>query len=91
LVEFSNGALENLKQIREYIAQESPERAYEQASIIIEACRLLDSVPKMGRSLGDGTRKIATRPWIIIYEVKDSGPYIVGIWHGSQDRGAKRR
>lgn len=89
-MDFSDGALNNLAEIREYIARESPERAYEQAALIVQACKLLDSVPLMGRDLGDGTRKILSRPWVIIYELTDSGPYVLGIWHGSQDRRSKR-
>jgi len=91
LVTFSDNAISDLTEIREWIAQDSPSRASEKAQIIIETCRLLDSSPKIGRELADGTRKFTKRPWIIIYELKDDGPYIIHVWDGRRNWQAIRR
>jgi len=33
---------------------------------------------------------ILQRPWVIIYEAREAGPFVVSIWHGSQDWQPKR-
>jgi toxin ParE1/3/4 len=87
VVEFSNDALEDLKDIRAHIALYNPKLAHSKALQIIEKCRALDALPKRGRpGRVSGTREITVKPWVVVYEITVIGPIILHIWHGRQSR-----
>ena len=80
MVEFSNDAIDDLIAIRDWIARDSAARAAEKIISIAQACRRLDDMPMLGSALGDGTRMFTKKPWVIIYELNTTGPYIIRIW-----------
>jgi toxin ParE1/3/4 len=88
LVKFTKEALGDLEGIRAYIAVEYPDRAARIAGEIVHKCRILDSNPLIGRPGREpGTRELSTaRPWVVVYEVGESGPVILRVWHSSQSR-----
>jgi toxin ParE1/3/4 len=88
VVKFTKEALDDLECIRAHIALEYPERAARIAAGIMEKCKLLDSNPHVGRHGREpGTRELSTaRPWVVVYEVGNSGPVVLRVWHSSQSR-----
>ena len=87
-VTFSQRAIEDLQQIRSFIAQENPPSAYRVATKLIEACDSLQSFPMRGRpGTVAGTRELTSvPPYIIVYEVTAAAVVIVRVWHAAQDR-----
>lgn len=80
-------AVENLKEIRGFIAQDSPQSAKKVAKSIKETVSLLKDNPNLGKpSLVDGFREkqVAGLPFVIPYKVIDSKMIIVRIFHNKR-------
>ena len=80
-------ALENLKEIKEYIEAESPKSAKMVAERIKKTVSLLQDNPHIGKpSLVDGFREIQVSklPFVIPYTVIDDKIIIVRVFHTKQ-------
>jgi toxin ParE1/3/4 len=89
-VSLSQSARLDLRQIVEYIAQDSPERAASVGRKLLSSSRLLGSFPEMGRIVPEFStscvREIVFRPYRIIYRVDhdDRRVRVVRFWHGAR-------
>jgi toxin ParE1/3/4 len=80
-------ALNDLEQIRRYIAEENPRAAIRIRTIIRNAVEHLADHPHLGRSgRVEGTRElvIAGAPYIVVYRVLDDRLRILSVIHGAR-------
>ena len=89
-VVWTEAALRHLREITDYIAQRSPERADELDTQLSEAPEILAHTPRIGRSVPEFGQEhirelVTVRPYRIIYEVRDDTCSIVAIVHSSRD------
>ena len=85
-VRFSDGALDDLDSIRDYIAaQGAPVTAERHAKRLMHAIRNLRLNPHVGRPIGDDMRELTTvPPHLIRYEVVEGVVVILRIRHGAR-------
>jgi toxin ParE1/3/4 len=80
-------ARQDLRQVFEYIAEDSPKAASKLLAVIKERAVLLQNNPHMGRTgRVDGTRELVitgTR-YILPYRVKDNQVQILAVFHGAR-------
>lgn len=80
-------ARQDLRQVFEYIAEDSPKAASKLLTVIKERAALLQDNPHMGR-IGrvDGTREliITETPYILPYRVKEDKIQILAVFHGAR-------
>ncbi|MER8444170.1 type II toxin-antitoxin system RelE/ParE family toxin [Mesorhizobium sp. M1066] len=88
-VSWTGAALDDLDQIQDFVAQDSPVAAYRlTADIIGRTDELLASNPMIGRQgRAGGTRElvIARTPYIVVYRVRGSDVEIIAIVHGARE------
>ena len=80
-------ALENLKEIKEYIDKDSPQSAKKVAEKIIRTVSILRDQPNIGKaSLINGFRElqVSNLPFVIPYKVVDNKVIIVRVFHLKQ-------
>ena len=80
-------AVENLEEIRSYIAEERPASAEKVAQKIKQTVALLEAHPQLGKpSLLDGFRElqVAGLPFVIPYKVIGDKLVIVRVFHNKQ-------
>lgn len=87
-VELTPKALDDIEDIRCYVAQDNPRAAELVVSRLIRACTNLGILPQRGRpGLIDGSRElVAVRPYIIVYRFHAHRIDILRIWHAAQSR-----
>src|SRR5687768_5920559 len=88
-VVWTDPAIEDLAEIMDYIARDSPRYALAVGERIYEAAGKLDlgiragwMVPEFGL---DHFRELLMRPYRIIYEIRGEGCYVVAVIHASRD------
>lgn len=85
-IQWTKGAKQNLKQIEEYIAQDSPNSAIDTVLKIINSAERLADHPAMGR-VGRifNTRElvISNTPYIVAYRVKEGHIQILRVLHAA--------
>ncbi len=77
-------ALQDLRHLYEYIAEDRPQAAGEMVARIQEAAQHLPKHPRMGKAGRlAGTRElvIAQTPYIVVYVIAESEVHIVAIIH----------
>ena len=88
-VRWTTPALESLRRILEYIAEDSPIYAERFGSRVIAAPKILKRYPYTGRIVpeyGDERiREIIVGAYRIIYAIREKVCYVVAIVHGSRD------
>lgn len=89
-LEWAESARSNLRQLREYIAEDSPENADRFIAKIIASVEALTDQPNMGREVPEAdnredVRELIFQNYRIIYLVKSERIYIVSVVHGSRD------
>lgn len=88
-VEYSTRARDNLKKIKNYIAQDNEAAALRVATYITAEADGLGDFPMMGRT-GEiaGTRELVLTkfPYTIIYRLTSSKVFIVAVLHQSQEQ-----
>jgi plasmid stabilization system protein ParE len=82
---FSDDAIEDLRNIRETIAEDSPRLAREKIVMLIELCQLLDVHPGLGTKHSALYRRFSKERWIIIYRPGNDGVFVQRIFDGSRD------
>jgi toxin ParE1/3/4 len=89
-IDWTESALEDLKDLVRYIAADNPLAAERFGKAIIRRIELLSPFPRTGRvvpELGDDLlREVILTPYRIVYEVNDSlrRVSVVRIWHGAR-------
>ena len=88
-VVWTDPAIDDLREIMDYIARDSPRYALQVGERIYEAAGKLELglragwvVPEFGL---DHFREVLMRPYRIIYEIRGQGCYIVAVIHASRD------
>ena len=84
---WSRLAVRHLTNVRDYIAQDSPESAAEIAKKLLEAVELLVELPNLGRQGRiAGTRElvVAGTPYIIPYRIHRNRVELIAVFHGRQ-------
>lgn len=85
---FTELAIRDLQNIRDYIRRENPSAASRVAIQIIAACDRLEYLPERGRpGIVPGTREIVSyRPYKIVYRIVDQKVEVLRILHMHQNR-----
>lgn len=85
---FTEPAISDLQNIRNYIGRENPSAASRVAIQIVATCDRLEYLPERGRpGIVPGTREIVSYlPYTIVYRIKNNIIEIIHIWHMSQYR-----
>ena len=81
------GAIEDLKQLRAYIARDNPRAAIDIAAKILAAVERLPEFPASGRpGRVPNTRELVVpgTPLVIPYTVTDRGIEIIAVLHGAR-------
>lgn len=91
-VRWSETAERDLKGIIEYIAKDSPSRAYEVLSNIKEKALNLHSFPGRGRIVPElqdqgitQYRELIIAPWRIIYRISEEAVYVLSVLDSRQN------
>lgn len=89
-IDWSESALEDLRQIVRYISSDNSEAARRIGNAIINSVGKLSSYPRFGRIVpelnDEDIRQIVLSPYRIVYEVSDSTKQIsiIRVWHGAR-------
>ena len=82
-------ALADLREIRDFVAKDSPTYAARLASRLVEAPRRLAQFDKSGQRVPefdqDHIRELPVGSYRLIYVVRNGTCYIVAVVHGSRD------
>ena len=86
-INWSEGALRDLRHIYEYIAKDSPAHAQEQIERIESHINMLSRHPRLGKVISEPTvlqyRELVEHPYRVIYRFYDTGTVgIVAVVHG---------
>ncbi|MGH9492263.1 MAG: type II toxin-antitoxin system RelE/ParE family toxin [Terriglobales bacterium] len=88
-VRWTGRALAHMREIREYIAADSPAAAERMISALFEAAARLHRFPESGRLAGEWNgrpyREIVEPPYRILHEIQDDTVYILAVIHGRRD------
>ena len=87
-VVWTEGAAQDLTEIVDYIADDSPEAARSVAKHIFDSLTRLGTTPCMGRKrAADSSRELVFAPWpyVAVYEVIEGQVYIKGVRHTARD------
>lgn len=85
-IRWTEGAVGNLEQVEEYIAQENPPAAIATVIKILNSAQILADYPTIGkRGRERGTRELAVAglPYIVIYTVQREELVILRVLHTS--------
>jgi toxin ParE1/3/4 len=85
---FSDEAIQDLDEICEYIARNSPKAASKIFDEIRQKCKLVAEFPNMGKSyerLSPNLRGIIFKDYLIFYYPREDGIDIVHVVNGYQD------
>jgi addiction module RelE/StbE family toxin len=88
-VHWAESALDDLSDIVDFIAKDSPAYADRLAAKLVEAPRRLAQFPRIGSMVPefqqDSIRELWVRPYRIIYVVRGESCCVAAIVHGSRD------
>ena len=88
-IRWSGPALEDLKQIRAWVARDSPDSARRLATKIRARVESLAEFPKVGRVVPEisveNYREVIVRPYRIVYEVRADAVVILCVWHSHRN------
>ena len=90
LPDFSVDAQQDLTQIHDYIAQDSPDAALRLVVSLEQHCRTIAENPMIGQSRPELLRELrsfAAGSYVIFYRPTDDGIYILRVIHGARDIG----
>ena len=85
---YRRSAIEDLGEIRDYIARANPIAAKRFVERLRARCRVLSKQPHIGRERSDirrGLRSLPIQNYIVFYRVVDDTVEIVSVVHGSRD------
>ena len=84
---WSPRAIEHLKHLRAYIAQDNPKAANRVAAALLDAVERLAELPNLGRpGRVAGTRELVVpgTPYVIPYKLQGDRLEIIAVFHGRQ-------
>ena len=84
---WSRRAIRHLGQVRDYIAQDSPDSAADIAARIVEAVERLALYPNLGRPghiIGTRELVVPDTPYRIPYRIRGSRVELIAVFHGRQ-------
>jgi toxin ParE1/3/4 len=84
---WSRRAIRHLGQVRDYIAQDSPDSAADIAARIVEAVERLALYPNLGRPghiIGTRGLVVPDTPYLIPYRIRGSRVELIAVFHGRQ-------
>jgi len=86
-LKFTPLARSDLRDIRDYIAQDNPEAAVRYIHILKQKCELLAENPGMGTKREEylGLYKFPVGNYLIFYRPRDIGIEVIRILHGARD------
>jgi toxin ParE1/3/4 len=88
-VHWTESALDDLRDITEFVAKDSPAYAERLATKLAEAPRRLAALPRTGSIVPefqqDAIREVVVRPYRIIYQIRGEDCFVAAIMHGSRD------
>ncbi len=88
-VEWTEPALEDMADIRDYIAEDSKENAYRFIERIFDAAAQLTDFPERGRHVPEAersdVREVLYKDYRIIYLIKAEQVDILTVLHGARD------
>jgi toxin ParE1/3/4 len=88
-VHWSEPALDDLRDIVNFVARDSPAYAVKLGNRIAQAPRHLATFPRLGSIVPelatDQIRELWVRPYRIIYQVRGEDCFILAVVHGSRD------
>lgn len=88
-IEWATRARTDIRELRRYIAQDSPHYARRFVDKIFQAVEKLPEHPRLGRQVPeaarDDVRELIFRHYRIIYVIKPNCVFIASIIHGSRD------
>lgn len=83
---WSGPALQDLREIRDYVSRDKPMAARKLAQSIRKSVLRLARNPRSGRIVPElterGFRELIVAPYRIVYEVQDGRVLILRVWHG---------
>ena len=84
---WTDGAVEDLTEIVEYIKRDSPEAARRLAKHIFEKALSLGSMPRGHKRKPDGAWELLMVPWpyVLVYEIVSDAVLLEGVRHASRD------
>lgn len=92
-VEWSARARTDIRELRAYIAQDSPHYARRFVERIFKAVETLTDHPQIGRRVPEtereDIRELLFQNYRIVYRIKPGHVYIVTVLHGSRDLGGQ--
>ena len=88
-IEWAARARTDIRELRQYIAQDSPHYARRFIEKIFQAVEKLPEHPHLGRQVREAAREdvreLIFQNYRIIYVIKPSSIYVVSVIHGSRD------
>jgi toxin ParE1/3/4 len=84
---WSPGAIEHLKHLRAYLAQDNPKAANRVAAALLDAVERLAKLPNLGRpGRVAGTREVVVpgTPYVIPYRLRGDRLEVIAVFHGRQ-------
>ena len=86
-VTWTRGALDDLREIRRYIAQHDPQAAAKVAKTIRRTCDLLRRYPLAGHEGREpGTRELVAGKYLVVHSVTEHQAVILAVVDGRRDR-----
>ena len=85
---YSPRSIEDLENIRHYIAEDNPKAAWVVASFIRRSIRTLEEFPYQGRATArESVRRLVVTnyPYLVYYRVNDEGVLVLTVLHAAQD------
>jgi toxin ParE1/3/4 len=79
-------ALDDLREIREYVSRDNPSATKKLADSIRESVLRLREYPKSGRVVPElpelGYREVIVAPCRIVYQIQQKRVVVLRVWHG---------
>ena len=88
-VRWTGRALAHMREIRDYIAADSPAAAERMISALFESAARLRRFPEAGRPAGEWKgrpyRELIEPPYRILYEIQRDTVFVLAVIHGRRD------
>ena len=87
-LKFTNSANQDLKRLRQFIADKNPQAATRVSQRLSTAIKNLPQQPLVGTKLAEwpNIREIYVDDYIIRYLISETQLIILRLWHGKEDR-----
>ena len=85
MLDFTDDALSDLRDIRETIAADNPRLADKKAAEILATCQRIEAFPSIGIVFDGDLRRFSKRPWTILYTETETGVLVQRVFDTRQD------